>query len=91
MTAKMKRLLYVILGMAAVTFLVGITRGESWLHMFMAAVALAVGADDRDLGAADVDPWALVLRAVGVRVLSAPTDLAPSLYPSAWSGFEVCR
>ncbi len=45
-------LLYVILGMAAVTFLVGIIRGESWLHMLMAAVALAVGAIPEGLPAA---------------------------------------
>jgi cation-transporting ATPase F len=45
-------LLYVILGMAAVTFLVGVVRGESLLHMFMAAVALAVGAIPEGLPAA---------------------------------------
>jgi Ca2+-transporting ATPase len=37
-------LLYVILGMAALTFLVGVLRGQSPVEMFMAAVALAVGA-----------------------------------------------
>ncbi len=37
-------LLYVILGMAALTFLVGIFRGQSAVDVFMAAVALAVGA-----------------------------------------------
>ncbi len=45
-------LLYLILGMAAVTFLVGVVRGESMLHMFMAAVALAVGAIPEGLPAA---------------------------------------
>jgi Ca2+-transporting ATPase len=37
-------LLYVILGMAALTFVVGVLRGQSPVEMFMAAVALAVGA-----------------------------------------------
>ncbi len=45
-------LLWAILGMAALTFLVGIGRGESALSMFMAAVALAVGAIPEGLPAA---------------------------------------
>ncbi len=45
-------LLYVILAMAAATFLVGIVRGESPLHMLMAAVALSVGAIPEGLPAA---------------------------------------
>jgi magnesium-transporting ATPase (P-type) len=45
-------LLYVILGLAAVTFFVGVMRGETWIDMFMAVVALAVGAIPEGLPAA---------------------------------------
>jgi len=45
-------LLYVILGLAALTFLVGVMRGEKASEMFMAAVALAVGAIPEGLPAA---------------------------------------
>lgn len=45
-------LLYVILGLAAITFVVGVLRGNSWLDMFMAVVALSVGAIPEGLPAA---------------------------------------
>ncbi|MEJ5376731.1 MAG: cation-transporting P-type ATPase [bacterium] len=47
-----KFLLFVILGLAGFTFLVGWMRGEPALDMFMAAVALAVGAIPEGLPAA---------------------------------------
>ncbi len=47
-----KILLFVILGLAGVTFLVGSLRGEPPIDMFMAAVALAVGAIPEGLPAA---------------------------------------
>ena len=47
-----KILTVVILGLAAVTFAVGVARGEEAAHMFTAAVALAVGAIPEGLPAA---------------------------------------
>lgn len=45
-------LLFVIMGLAALTFVVGVIRGESAAEMFMAAIALAVGAIPEGLPAA---------------------------------------
>lgn len=45
-------LLFVIMGLAGLTFVVGVIRGESAVEMFMAAIALAVGAIPEGLPAA---------------------------------------
>jgi len=47
-----KRLLYAILGMALVTFIIGVIRGEELVITFMASVALAVGVIPEGLPAA---------------------------------------
>lgn len=47
-----KLLLWIILGFAAFSFGIGLLRGGEWVHMLMAAVAMAVGAIPEGLPAA---------------------------------------
>ncbi|PKN67590.1 MAG: carbonate dehydratase [Deltaproteobacteria bacterium HGW-Deltaproteobacteria-15] len=60
-----KLLLWVVLGLSAVTFAVGLIHGEKAIYMFMAAVALAVGAIPEGLPAA-----LTVIMAIGVNQMA---------------------
>ena len=60
-----KLVLWVIVGLAAVTFALGVARGEKPVEMFMAAVALAVGAIPEGLPAA-----VTIVLAIGVSRLA---------------------
>ncbi len=55
------QLLYVILGLAALTFAIGLARGESWIEMFQTAVALAVSGIPEEL-----PPLVTIILAIGV-------------------------
>jgi cation-transporting ATPase F len=71
-----RRLLYVILAIAAVAFCVGIARGHSWFDMFMSSVALAVGAIPEGLPAAititlAIGVWRMARRRAITRKLPA--------------------
>lgn len=52
-----ERLLYIILGLAAVTFAIGMARGAEWFDMLMAAIALAVGPFPRGCRRRSPSPW----------------------------------
>lgn len=65
LTRKIERfswqLLYVILGLAALTFAIGLGRGKSWIEMFQTAVALAVSGIPEEL-----PPLVTIILAIGV-------------------------
>ena len=58
-------MLYVILGLAAITVVIGLLRGQSFIETFMAAIALAVGAIPEGLPAA-----LTIILAIGVSVMA---------------------
>jgi len=69
-----KILLYVILVMAAITFFIGTLRGEPMLDMFMASVALAVGAIPEGLPAAMT-----IILAIGVSRMAQKNSIIRKL------------
>ena len=60
------RLLYIILGLAAFTFAVGLGQGQSWVAMFKAGVALAVSGIPEEL-----PPLVTIILAIGVSRMAA--------------------
>jgi len=69
-----KILLYIILAMAGLTFIIGTLRGEAMLDMFMASVALAVGAIPEGLPAAMT-----IILAIGVSRMAAKNSIIRKL------------